>query len=88
MVKSFSLNFVKKVTSFMTEALSYRNLTTGLKSKSMDWFLDDKHLPYESVKCILKNLMKIKRITNYVLLCSFCMSLFPNTKENKFPVKC
>ena len=39
-----------QINSFMTEPLSYRNLSTDLQSKSMDWFLYDNGLRHERVK--------------------------------------
>ena len=34
---------------FMTEAISYRNQSIDLQSKSMDWFLYDNGLRHERV---------------------------------------
>ena len=38
----------------MTEAVTYRNQSIDLRSKSMDWFLYDNGLRYKTVKHIVK----------------------------------
>ena len=37
------------INSFMTEVLTYRNQSIGLQGKTMDWFLNDRHLCHERV---------------------------------------
>ena len=86
LVKAFALNFVKKLNSFMTEVLSYRNQSNDLKSKSMEWFLYDRHSLMKELRS-LKNPIKGKRITNYVLLWNFCLS-FTIWLEISFWQKC
>ena len=44
-IKNPFINYM--INSFMTESLSYRNLSVDLLSKSMDWFLYDKDLRHE-----------------------------------------
>ena len=86
LVKAFALNFVKKLNSFMTDVLSYRNQSNDLKSKSMEWFLYDRHSLMKELRS-LKNPIKGKRITNYVLLWNFCLS-FTIWLEISFWQKC
>ena len=43
----------------MTETLSYRNQSTDLQRKSMDWFLYDWDLRHEKINSITSEIVKI-----------------------------
>ena len=85
LVNAFSLNFVKKLNSFMTEVLSYRNQSHDLKSKSMEWFLYDRHFLYERVE---KPEKPNKRQENHKLcIVMKFLSFFHDMTRNKFLAK-
>ena len=65
------LHFFPILTLSWRRSLSYRNQSTDLKSKSIDWFLYDKGLRHESIKknfkknlCTASKNLKISHILN------------------------
>ena len=70
-------SWVEQVTTFALLALSwrrplsYRNQSTDLRSKSMDWFLYDNGLRHERVKCYRKRVFIVWFVRQIYLLCLF-----------------
>ena len=68
--------------SFMTEVSTYRNQSTDLPSKSMDWFLYDKNLNHERINETAERQVRINP-ANHDAIISHTNLLKTNTNSFK-----